>query len=51
MTEHMKEIKDLSDNIETTVDHNEIKNAQDVLRDPQQKKQMVDYLEQNKDKL
>lgn len=47
MSEGVKEIKDLSDKIETTVDNNEITKAHEVLNDPAKKQQALEYLQKN----
>lgn len=49
MPQEIKEIKDLSDNID--VNNDEIRKAQEVLNDPTKKQQAIDYLTQNTDQI
>ena len=51
MAGNIQEIKALSDNIETTVDNNEISKAHKVLEDPVKKQQAVDYLKKDEEKI
>lgn len=47
MAEGIKEIKDLADKIETTVDNNEVNKAHELLNDPIKKQEVINYLQQN----